>query len=74
VLVNTTETAIDYVKHRSRSRNAVIRVYDSTGNLIEMHEHAGDFNEFWRHVFFNDGTHNLSGYIGFLSGVALLLA
>jgi len=45
VLVNTTETAIDYVKHRSRSHNAVIRVYDEAGNVIETHEHVGDFKE-----------------------------
>jgi len=23
----------------------VIRVYDEAGNVIEMHEHAGDFKE-----------------------------
>jgi hypothetical protein len=23
----------------------VIRVYDAAGNVIEMHEHAGDFKE-----------------------------
>jgi len=32
-------------KHRSRSHDAVIRVYDATGNMIETHEHAGDFKE-----------------------------
>jgi hypothetical protein len=32
-----------FAKHRSRSNDAVIRVYDDAGNLIEMHEHAGDF-------------------------------
>jgi hypothetical protein len=25
--------------------NAVIRVHDETGNVIETHEHAGDFKE-----------------------------
>jgi hypothetical protein len=25
--------------------DAVIRVYDSMGNVIETHEHAGDFKE-----------------------------
>ncbi len=29
----------------SRSDNAVIRVYDEEGNVIETHEHAGDFKE-----------------------------
>jgi len=25
--------------------NAVIRVYDEAGNVIETHEHTGDFKE-----------------------------
>jgi hypothetical protein len=29
----------------SRSHDAVIRVYDDAGNLIEIHEQAGDFKE-----------------------------
>jgi hypothetical protein len=29
----------------SRSRDAVIRVYDPAGNVIETHEHGGDFKE-----------------------------
>jgi len=37
--------AIDYAKFRSRSHDAVIRVYDEGGNVTETHEHAGDFNE-----------------------------
>jgi hypothetical protein len=32
-------------KHRSRSHNAVIRVYDEAGNVIETHVHKGDFKE-----------------------------
>jgi hypothetical protein len=31
--------------HYSRSYDAVIRVYDAAGNMIETHEHAGDFVE-----------------------------
>jgi hypothetical protein len=31
--------------HDSRSADAVIRVYDAADNLIETHEHAGDFKE-----------------------------
>jgi hypothetical protein len=27
-----------------RSHDAVIRVFDAAGNVIETHEHAGDFN------------------------------
>jgi hypothetical protein len=37
--------AIDYAKFRSRSHNAVIRVYDDAGNVTETHEHAGEFKE-----------------------------
>jgi len=29
----------------SRSHDAVIRVYDEADNVIETHEHAGDFKE-----------------------------
>ena len=38
-------SAIGYAKFRSRSHDAVIRIYDSAGNVIETHEHTGDFNE-----------------------------
>ena len=37
--------AIDYAKFHSRSHDAVIRVYDEAGNVIETHEHAGEFKE-----------------------------
>jgi hypothetical protein len=37
--------AIEYAKHRSRSHHALIRVYDEAGNMIETHEHTGDFKE-----------------------------
>jgi hypothetical protein len=42
---NAASNAVDYAKFYSRSRNAVIRVYDEAGNVIETHEHAGDFKE-----------------------------
>ena len=42
---NAISNAIDYAKFRSRSQHAVIRVYDEAGNVIEIHEHAGDFQE-----------------------------
>jgi hypothetical protein len=32
-------------KLRSRSHDAVIRVYDASGNVIDTHEHTGDFKE-----------------------------
>jgi hypothetical protein len=37
--------AIGYAIHYRRSHDAVIRVYDELGNVIETHEHAGDFKE-----------------------------
>jgi hypothetical protein len=42
---NAISNAIGYAMHRSRSHDAVIRVYDDAGNVIETHEHAGDLNE-----------------------------
>ena len=36
---NAAANAIDYAKFRSRSHDAVIRVYDQAGNVIETHEH-----------------------------------
>jgi hypothetical protein len=42
---NAASNAIGYAKHDSRSVDAVIRVYDEAGNVIETHEHAGDFKE-----------------------------
>ena len=42
---NVIANAIGYAQHRSRSHDAVIRVYDQAGNVIETHEHAGDFKE-----------------------------
>jgi hypothetical protein len=38
--------AVGYAKFFSRSHDAVIRVYDEAGNVIETHEHAGDFRDF----------------------------
>jgi len=35
--------AMGYAKFRRRSHDAVIRVYDEAGSVIETHEHAGDF-------------------------------
>jgi len=37
--------AIDCARFRNRSHRAVIRAYDEAGNIIETHEHAGDFKE-----------------------------
>jgi hypothetical protein len=37
--------AIGYAKFRSRSHDAVIRVYDEADNVIETHEQSGEFRE-----------------------------
>jgi hypothetical protein len=37
--------AIGYANFRSRSHDSVIRVYDEAGNMIETHEHTGEFKE-----------------------------
>src|SRR5215831_12347048 len=42
---DTPENAIGYAMHYSRSHDAVIRVYDAAGKVIEMHEYKGDFKE-----------------------------
>jgi hypothetical protein len=42
---NAISNAISFAKLYSRSHRAVIRVYDEAGNVIETHEHAGDFKE-----------------------------
>ena len=42
---NAIAHAIGYAKHRSRSHDAVIRVYDESGAVIETHEHKGEFKE-----------------------------
>ena len=41
----TPDNAIGYAQFYSRAHDAVICVYDSGGNVIETHEHAGDFRE-----------------------------
>ena len=40
VVVRLGSNAIGYAKHRTRSHDAVIRVYDAAGNVIQTHEHA----------------------------------
>jgi hypothetical protein len=42
---NAISNAIGYAKFYNRSHDAVIRVYDEAGNVIETHEHKGDFRE-----------------------------
>jgi hypothetical protein len=40
---NAISNAIRHAKFYSRSHDAVIRVYDEAGNVIETHEHTGEF-------------------------------
>ena len=42
---NAISNAINYATFFSRSHDAVIRVYGEAGNVIETHDHAGDFKE-----------------------------
>jgi hypothetical protein len=42
--------AIGYANQYSRSHNAVIRVYDEAGNVIETHQHKGEFKECSYHL------------------------
>src|SRR5215468_4602057 len=46
---DTPDNAIGYAMHTSRSHDAVICVYHDAGNVIETHEHKGDFTE-WASV------------------------
>ena len=39
------DDAVEYAKFFSRSDDAVIRVYDESGNVIHTHEYKGDFRE-----------------------------
>jgi hypothetical protein len=43
--------AIGYAKFRRRSHEAVIRVYDAAGNVIDTHEQAGEFKRAVSHFF-----------------------
>jgi hypothetical protein len=42
---NAISNAIGYAKFFSRSHDSVIRVYDEASNVIETHEHKGEFKE-----------------------------
>ena len=42
---NASSNAVFYAKFFSRSHDAVIRVYDEAGSVIETHEQAGEFKE-----------------------------
>jgi hypothetical protein len=51
--------AIDHAKFFSRSHDAVVRIYDQAGNVIETHEQAGDFKEWWNFFFILPGVCSL---------------
>jgi hypothetical protein len=40
---NAISNALDYAQVYSRSHDAVIRVYDAPGNVMETHGHKGDY-------------------------------
>jgi hypothetical protein len=42
---NAISNAIGYAKHRSRSHDALIRVYDEAVNVIDTHEQACEFKD-----------------------------
>jgi hypothetical protein len=42
---DTPDNAVGYALHSSRSHDALIRVYDAAGSVIETHQHKGDFKE-----------------------------
>jgi hypothetical protein len=43
--LNAASNAVDYAKFYSRSHDAVIRVYDEADDVIETHDHKGEFRE-----------------------------
>ena len=43
--LNAASNAIGCAEQYSRAHDAVIRVYDESGNVIETHKHKGDFRE-----------------------------
>jgi hypothetical protein len=55
---NAISNAIGYAQHCSRSHDVVIRVYDAAGNVIETHEHKGDFKD-WGTLVVQNHRHSL---------------
>jgi hypothetical protein len=45
LLYTEVANAIDSGRHRRRLHNAVIRVYDDAGNVIETRQHQGRFQK-----------------------------
>jgi hypothetical protein len=42
---NAISNSVNYARFYSRSHRAVIRVFDDSGNVIETHEHTGEFKD-----------------------------
>jgi hypothetical protein len=66
--------AIACAKHDSRSRPAVIRVYDVVGNVIETHDHACEYKEWWRSTAFTDYSARFAVQVSSVQGARSLLA
>ena len=49
--------AIKFAKFNSRSHDALIRVYNEAGNVIDRHAHAGGFKE-WSTIHTSDLAHD----------------
>jgi hypothetical protein len=54
---NATGNALKFAKFNSRSHDALIRVYDEAGNVIDRHAHAGGFKE-WSTIHTSDFAHD----------------
>jgi len=54
---NATDSAVKFAKFNSRSHDALIRVYDEAGNVIDRHAHAGEFKE-WSTIRTSDFAQN----------------
>ena len=63
-----TTNAVSYAMHHSRSRDAVIRVHGSAGNVIQTNEREGEFKE--REPA---KTHGLGGGVGRGLGIGAIL-
>ena len=54
---NAITNAIKFAKFNSRSHDALIRVYDDAGNVIDRHAHVGEFKE-WSTIHTSDFAQN----------------
>jgi hypothetical protein len=62
--------AIGYAEFYSRSQHTVLRVYDEAGNVIETHEHKGDFQRVMMTCVRRGWRSSLTGVTQPLSGPA----